>query len=401
MITTLSGTRILVADDQPDVARTFCSSLRAAGAKIQHVADGQAAWDAICSQPFDLMLVDMKMPPEEWGGLWLLEQLANAQNHIPVLVLSGEGGKPQVIKAMRLGAADWVDKDSAAEQLHPACTKLLTEANAAALQNAAEQLPTPLAYRFARYLRATTTDTQVSEGLHTIEAILRFASCIGMAASRPHPIPGLAMSKLHRPSMGTWRDIAFSLGRQAETNATAKRTVQALAPDTPSRTTVDALVKLRNDIFHGRATPKNSDRDTIDWLLRCFAHRATTTLRLGLTVATSMRFDGAAYTVDTLLVRGTATPQPATHHVDRPIVDGTILLVDETDSFPDLTPLFASVTSPAGEVRCVQFDGILDRTDSDGHPVVKYASGDGRDGELLNLPAAITWPAAHQWTTSP
>ena len=211
----------------------------------------------------------MKMPPEEWGGLWLLEQLANTRTRIPVLVLSGEGAKPQVIKAMRLGAADWVDKDSAAEQLHPACAKLLTEASASALQNAAEQLPTPLAYRFARYLRATTTDTQVSEGLHTIEAILRFASCIGMAASQPRPIPGLALSKLRRPSMGTWRDIAFALGRQAETNATAKRTVQALAPDTPSRTTVDALVKLRNDIFHGRAAPKNSDRDTIDWLLRC------------------------------------------------------------------------------------------------------------------------------------
>lgn len=256
MIATLSGTRILVADDQPDAARTFCSPLRAAGAKIQHVSDGHAAWDAIGSQPFDLALVDMKMPPEEWGGLWLLEQLANTRIRLPVLVLSGEGGKLEVIKAMRLGAADWVDKDSAAEQLHPACAKLLAEANAAALQNAAEQLPTPIAYRFARYLRATTTETQVSEGLHTIEAILRLAACIGMAASRPCPIPGLALSKLYRPSMGTWRDIAFALGRQAQTNTTAKRIVQALAPDTPSRTTVDALIKLRNDIFHGRTAPK-------------------------------------------------------------------------------------------------------------------------------------------------
>ncbi|WP_419664791.1 response regulator [Streptomyces sp. 2-1] len=399
MTALLSGARILVADDQPDAARTFCRTLRDAGAKIQHVADGQAAWDAIGSQPFDLLLIDMKMPPQEWGGLWLLEQLANARARIPALVLSGEGGKAQVIKAMRLGAADWVDKDSAAEQLHPACVNLLTEVNEAALQNAAEQLPTLLAYRFARYLRATTTDTQVSEGLHTIEAILRFASCIGMAASQPRPIPGLSMSKLRRPSMGTWRDLAFALGRQTETNATAKRIIQALAPDTPTRNAVDALVKLRNDIFHGRTAPKNTDRDTIDCLLRRFAHRTTTNLQLGLAVATSMRFDGNAYTLDALLLRGTATPQPATHHADRPVVDGTILLLDGASAPTDLTPLLASMVTPTGEVRCVQFDGVLDSTDSNGDPIVKYASGDGGDGELRNLPVP-TWPAAYQWTTS-
>lgn len=99
-----------------------------------------------------------------------------------------------------------------------------------------------------------------------------------------------------------------------------------------------------------------------------------------------MRFDGTSYTLDTLLVRGTATPQPATHHVDRPIVDGTILLLDEAGSFADLTPLFASATSPAGGVRCVQFEGILEGADSGGGPIVKYSFGHGGDEDLPNPP---------------
>lgn len=399
MTDVLAGARILVADDQPDAARTFCSALKSAGARIQNAVDGQAAHDTIRSQPFDLLLVDMKMPPDEWGGLWLLEQLAGTRTRIPTLVLSGEGGKAQVIKAMRLGASDWVDKDSAANQLHPACVKLLTEADAAALQNAAENLPTPLAYRFARYLRTTTTETQVSEGLHAVEAILRFAACVGMATSTPNPIPGLTMNKLYRPSMGTWRDIAFALGRQPNTEKTAKRIIQALAPDTPTRTTINDLVKLRNDIFHGRATPKTADRDIIDTLLRRFAHRATTNFPLGLAVATSMRYDGTIYTLDTLLLRGTAAPQPATHHADHPIVNGTVILLQDTTHPSDLGPMLASTTSSSGVVRCVQFDGILDATDATGSPVVKYGRSHDGDDELPSLPSSA-WPAASEWMVS-
>ena len=399
MTTVLSGARILVADDQPDVARTFCNPLGGAGAQIKHVPDGLTAWQTIQEYPFDLLLVDMKMPPDKWGGLWLLEQLAQARTHIPILVLSGEGGRAQVIKAMNLGAAGWIDKELAGQDLQPACTQLLDRADAAALQNAADQLSTPLANRFARYLRATSLDSQVRAGHLAVEAILRFAACIGLAASPPRAIPGLALSKLYRPSMGTWRDIAFALDRQRDAHPAAKRLVRALAPDTPARTAVSALVTLRNDIVHDRATAKPTDRDAVGAVLRRFAHRMTTVLDLGLGIATSMRFDGTAYALDTLLLRGTGAPQPASHYVDRAVIDGTVLLLNDADPPVSLAPMFASTTSPDGVVFCVQFDGIADDAGPDTDPAVRYAAVNGEDSEAP-ISLAGTWAAARQWATS-
>ncbi len=62
----LSDTIILVADDQPDVVRTLCQPLHKAGASLRYVSDAYAALAALATHPTDLILADMKMPPEEW-----------------------------------------------------------------------------------------------------------------------------------------------------------------------------------------------------------------------------------------------------------------------------------------------------------------------------------------------
>jgi CheY-like chemotaxis protein len=95
-----------VADDQSDVARTLCRPLHNAGARLRFVDNGRAALEQIATRPTDLVLVDMKMPPDEWGGLWLLQELQNGSWAVPAIALSGEGSKSQVIQALRLGAKD-------------------------------------------------------------------------------------------------------------------------------------------------------------------------------------------------------------------------------------------------------------------------------------------------------
>ena len=83
-----------------------------------------AAMADLATHPADLILVDMKMPPEEWGGLWLLRELRKGGWTIPVVALSGEGSKRQVIEAQRLGANSWVDKDQAGEELLDQCADI-------------------------------------------------------------------------------------------------------------------------------------------------------------------------------------------------------------------------------------------------------------------------------------
>jgi DNA-binding response OmpR family regulator len=110
--------RILWIDDQEDVARTI------AGAPLLHPFEfsfsrsAEEGLQAIRDGAYDLVLADLSMPPGRWGGIWLLEQLkAGAVSHPPVIVVSGEGGQLETIKALRLGASDYVIKEHAAEEL--------------------------------------------------------------------------------------------------------------------------------------------------------------------------------------------------------------------------------------------------------------------------------------------
>lgn len=107
--------RVLWADDQLDVAATL-SRLMPSEAEITYVPDGNAAMDAIIRDSYDLVILDLAMPPGDWGGLWVLEQLASRGIEIPIMVLSSEGSQTETIKAMRLGA-DYVRKEDAAIEL--------------------------------------------------------------------------------------------------------------------------------------------------------------------------------------------------------------------------------------------------------------------------------------------
>ena len=61
--------------------------------------------------------LDLKMPPDVWGGLWLLQQLKDRRIKVPTIILSGEGTQAETIKGMRLGADDYVMKDQARVEL--------------------------------------------------------------------------------------------------------------------------------------------------------------------------------------------------------------------------------------------------------------------------------------------
>src|SRR6266511_4390729 len=107
--------RLLWADDQLTVSATLSSLLESLGADIRFVASGTDALKALQASYFDLVLVDLRMSPTDWGGLWLMRELARIGLSAPVLVLSGEGSQIETIQAMRLGALDYVMKELAQE----------------------------------------------------------------------------------------------------------------------------------------------------------------------------------------------------------------------------------------------------------------------------------------------
>lgn len=104
--------KILWADDQQEVVKTLAAEVLSAEWQVDFVADGSEALDALSSSAYDVVLLDLNMPPDRWGGLWLLEQVKVLNLPVPpVLVVSAEGTQLETIEALRLGATDYVLKE--------------------------------------------------------------------------------------------------------------------------------------------------------------------------------------------------------------------------------------------------------------------------------------------------
>lgn len=399
----LSDTIVLVADDQSDVARTLCKPLQKSGARLRFVEDGRTALKHIATKPIDLVLVDMKMPPDEWGGLWFLQELRDGGWDVPVIALSGEGAKPQVIQALRLGAKDWIDKDRAEDELLGRCTTVLADARNQALDLAATRLPTPVAYRFARYLRTAEPDSRLAEGLHTLEAIIRMAAIVGLSSTPPTRLKGVTQARIAAPSMGTWFDLCMALADSPSAGETFIHLLSCLTPERSDRASVQRFISLRNDMFHGREVNGHAQGNDLETLLRRFAHRALSNWRADLAVATSMTYDGLSYCVSVLELQGNAKPSPKSVHTQEPVVAGSVvLLTPEAEPLPLAPWLVAMRPHDRGNLRCLQFDGVQ-RTSGgpSADTPLKYARAD--DGDNL-VPAggdsAGTWLSVAPWVTT-
>lgn len=398
----LSGAHILIADDQVDVARTLCRPLLKAGARLRFVTDGHAALQEVASRPYDLVLIDMKMPPDEWGGLWLLRQLQEGGWQIPSLVLSGEGSKQQVIEALRCGTTDWIVKEHAAEELQERCRAVLSDRLDQALTLAGSRLPTPLAYRFARYERTLDSDKKTVEGLHTLESIFRLAAIFGLSTTPPAPLAGITPARIAAPSMGTWFDICTALAKLPGAGDDFIRMMSWLVPERSDHQPVQKLISVRNDLAHGRSNPTAAQARQLETLLRRFAHRAASSWRADVMVPTSMTYDGRTYSVDALSLKGTGKPIPGKLTTQTPVITGQAFLVPYASTPIPLAPwLLTHTTSGDDDVRCLQFDGLQrNKSDRPSAMPFKFArSHDDADTPTVSHPDAIAQSLA-QWTTS-
>jgi CheY-like chemotaxis protein len=344
----------------------------------------------------------MKMPPEEWGGLWLLRELRKGGWVTPVVALSGEGSKRQVIEAQRLGANTWVDKDQAGEELVEQCAAVLADSFGQALDRASLRLPTPLAYRFARYARMTDPEKRMSEGLHVLEAVLRFAALVGLSSTQPRPLPGITTEKVRAPSMRTWFDLCTALTRAPGAGTEFTRLLSFLIPDRAHHGLINDFISIRNNIAHGRAIPDHIQGRRLDTLLRRFAHRAQSAWRADIAVPTSMTYDGSSYCIEVLKLSGAGTPSPGAVKSPVPVVTSELVLLPPGAEPLPLTPWFiAPRTDDPAKLQCMLFDGLQYIK---GKPVAdtpfKYSNAYGAsDHGSASIQAGGTWQALIPWTT--
>jgi DNA-binding NtrC family response regulator len=99
---------ILIVDDDRAFRLSTAELLRQDGYEVRTVADAQQAVDALREQPFDLMLLDLRMPGVD--GMRVIETLRQWGEGIPILMISGFGTVEAAVQALHLGADDFLTK---------------------------------------------------------------------------------------------------------------------------------------------------------------------------------------------------------------------------------------------------------------------------------------------------
>jgi two-component system OmpR family response regulator len=110
--------RVLVVDDDPDFRSLLLAGLRKAGLDCEGSPDGPTArglLDRVGTEPFDLILLDVKMPGQT--GWDLLLELREHGKETPVIFVSGLDTTEEKVKGLRLGADDYVTKDFKFDEL--------------------------------------------------------------------------------------------------------------------------------------------------------------------------------------------------------------------------------------------------------------------------------------------
>jgi DNA-binding NtrC family response regulator len=104
-----SKTRILVVDDEPQVAETLLDILVHEGLQVEVAENGRQALDLLMNgHRFDLIITDMKMP--EMDGLELLRHVRQLKENLPVIVLTGYATVENGLEAIREGVFNYISK---------------------------------------------------------------------------------------------------------------------------------------------------------------------------------------------------------------------------------------------------------------------------------------------------
>lgn len=118
---------VLWIDDQPEFVETHRALLEGVVSEIHVRHDATSGLATLEHSTPDLILIDLQMPPGDWGGLWFLENFPADLGDVPRIVISGRGSMQECISAIRLGAMDYVEKEMVREELRDVVRKVLNE----------------------------------------------------------------------------------------------------------------------------------------------------------------------------------------------------------------------------------------------------------------------------------
>jgi two-component system KDP operon response regulator KdpE len=110
----MSGARILVVDDEPQILRALQIKLRSAGYAVETASDAREALIKAAVRPPEAIILDVLLP--DGSGTDVCREI-RAWSHVPILVLSAVGEERKKIAALDAGADDYVTKPFSGDEL--------------------------------------------------------------------------------------------------------------------------------------------------------------------------------------------------------------------------------------------------------------------------------------------
>ncbi|UCE47057.1 MAG: response regulator transcription factor [Phycisphaerales bacterium] len=155
---------IFFVDDEPGIRETVRKSLMAPDTEVSCFASAHDCLEQLRSKKCDLLITDVRMP-----GMDGLELIAHAKRIVPwiaVLVVSGYGDIPMAVKALKAGAADFLEKPLTKQGL-------LSAIESALAQNPADPVAgkelTKAERRVLHFILAGKSNRETAEILHRSE----------------------------------------------------------------------------------------------------------------------------------------------------------------------------------------------------------------------------------------
>jgi two-component system nitrogen regulation response regulator NtrX len=105
---------ILVVDDEGGVRSSLAAILADEGYQVEAVESGEQCLAVLAARRFDLVLLDVWLPGQD--GLATLERLRATDPELPVVMISGHGTIETAVRAVRMGARDFVEKPLSLEK---------------------------------------------------------------------------------------------------------------------------------------------------------------------------------------------------------------------------------------------------------------------------------------------
>jgi two-component system nitrogen regulation response regulator NtrX len=105
---------VLIVDDEAGVRSALSGVLRDEGYAVEAVDSGEACLDRVARAPYDVIVLDIWLPGMD--GLATLARLRERRVDAPVVMISGHGNIESAVRAIKMGAFDFVEKPLSIEK---------------------------------------------------------------------------------------------------------------------------------------------------------------------------------------------------------------------------------------------------------------------------------------------